>query len=86
MSFKEGVPAGSVTESASRVKYVGAEDFGYKKTLRARQIQMIAIGGAVGSGLFLGAGARLSEAGPSLVFAFAVCGVLHGLSFGLSVS
>ncbi|MFG0547094.1 amino acid permease [Pseudomonas sp. YQ_6] len=75
MSFKEVVSAGSVTESTGRAKYVGAEDVGYKKTLRARQIQMIAIGGAVGSGLFLGAGARLSEAGPSLVFAFAVCGV-----------
>lgn len=75
MSSIENESACASSSNAAGVKYVGAEDAGYKKTLRARQIQMIAIGGAVGSGLFLGAGARLSEAGPSLVFAFAVCGV-----------
>ena len=53
---------------------LGTEDEGYKKTLRPRQIQMIAIGGAIGSGLFMGAGARLATAGPSLVFVYAVCG------------
>ncbi|NIE77161.1 amino acid permease [Pantoea sp. Ap-967] len=52
-----------------------AEDAGYKKTLKPRQIQMIAIGGAIGSGLFMGAGARLAEAGPSLAFVYAVCGI-----------
>ncbi|RAI72521.1 L-asparagine permease [Pseudomonas fluorescens] len=75
MSVKGNEPALASSANSGKKKYVGAEDVGYKKTLRARQIQMIAIGGAVGSGLFLGAGARLSEAGPSLVFAFAVCGV-----------
>lgn len=75
MSPKKNECACVSSPNAARSKYVGAEDAGYKKTLRGRQIQMIAIGGAVGSGLFLGAGARLAEAGPSLVFAFAVCGV-----------
>jgi L-asparagine permease len=32
-----------------------AEDKGYHKNLKPRQIQMIAIGGAIGTGLFLGA-------------------------------
>ncbi|PPG79552.1 L-asparagine permease [Rathayibacter sp. AY1E5] len=36
---------------------------------------MIAIGGAIGTGLFLGAGGRLATAGPSLVVVYAVCGV-----------
>ncbi len=35
---------------------------------------MIAIGGAIGTGLFLGAGGRLNAAGPSLVIAYAICG------------
>ena len=35
---------------------------------------MIAIGGAIGTGLFLGAGGRLAAAGPALVFIYAVCG------------
>ncbi|WP_273727569.1 amino acid permease [Brucella gallinifaecis] len=50
------------------------EDRGYHKALKPRQIQMIAIGGAIGTGLFLGAGGRLVQAGPSLVFVYAVCG------------
>ncbi|MBY0137099.1 amino acid permease (plasmid) [Paracoccus yeei] len=35
---------------------------------------MIAIGGAIGTGLFLGAGGRLAVAGPSLVLVYALCG------------
>ena len=35
---------------------------------------MIAIGGAIGTGLFLGAGGRLAAAGPALVFGYALCG------------
>ncbi|MBF6327545.1 amino acid permease [Nocardia transvalensis] len=52
-----------------------AEDAGYHKALRPRQLQMIAIGGAIGTGLFLGAGGRLKEAGAGLFLAYAVCGV-----------
>lgn len=51
-----------------------AENAGYHKSLKPRQIQMIAIGGAIGTGLFLGAGGRLAAAGPSLVIAYALCG------------
>nr|WP_227025605.1 amino acid permease [Streptomyces tsukubensis] len=36
---------------------------------------MIAVGGAIGTGLFLGAGERLNSAGPSLVIVFAVTGL-----------
>ncbi|MFK4826123.1 amino acid permease [Paenochrobactrum sp. BZR 588] len=50
------------------------EDHGYHKALKPRQIQMIAMGGAIGTGLFLGAGGRLAQAGPSLVFVYALCG------------
>ena len=51
-----------------------AEDAGYHKGLSKRQIQMIGIGGAIGTGLFLGAGGRLAAAGPGLVFVYAICG------------
>ncbi|WP_086784382.1 amino acid permease [Crossiella equi] len=36
---------------------------------------MIAIGGAIGVGLFLGAGGRLAASGPGLVLAYAACGI-----------
>jgi L-asparagine permease len=51
------------------------EDEGYHKGLKPRQLQMIAIGGAIGTGLFLGAGGRLASAGPGLFLVYAVCGV-----------
>ena len=51
-----------------------SEDSGYHKTLKPRQIQMIAIGGAIGTGLFMGAGGRLHGSGPALILVYAVCG------------
>ncbi|QDY76934.1 amino acid permease [Streptomyces qinzhouensis] len=63
-------PAGTKTPAAT------AEDQGYHRTLGARQIQMIAIGGAIGTGLFLGAGKGISKAGPSLILAYAIAGVV----------
>jgi L-asparagine permease len=50
------------------------EEQGYHKGLKPRQIQMIAIGGAIGTGLFMGAGGRLASAGPILVAIYAFCG------------
>ena len=54
-------------------------DAGYSHTLKPRQIRMIAIGGAIGTGLFLGAGARLQIAGPSLAVVYLVCGIFSFL-------
>ncbi|MCX3059904.1 amino acid permease [Streptomyces beihaiensis] len=52
-----------------------AGDAGYSKDLKSRHVNMIAIGGAIGTGLFLGAGGRLHDAGPALVFAYLICGI-----------
>ena len=51
------------------------EDAGYHKGLKNRQIQMIALGGAIGTGLFLGAGQRLASAGPGLFIVYGLCGI-----------
>ena len=51
-------------------------DAGYKHSLGNFQIQMIAIGGAVGVGLFLGIGDRLATAGPALVLSYLVVSVV----------
>ena len=62
-------------ETNRHTAHVDAGDAGYSKSLKSRHVNMIAIGGAIGTGLFLGAGGRLASAGPSLAIAYAVCGV-----------
>ncbi|WP_072686864.1 amino acid permease [Rhodococcus marinonascens] len=59
---------------AADLEIIAEEDEGFHKDLHPRQIQMIAIGGAIGTGLFLGSGGRLAEAGPALVLVYALCG------------
>lgn len=45
------------------------------RRLSARQVQMIAIGGTIGTGLFLGTGESLAKGGPaSMLIAYAICG------------
>ena len=45
------------------------------RRLSGRQVQMIAIGGTIGTGLFLGTGTSLSTGGPaSMLIAYAICG------------
>ncbi|WP_067900442.1 amino acid permease [Actinomadura chibensis] len=48
---------------------------GYQRGLGTRQIQMLAIGGTIGTGLFLGAGENIAKAGPSLILTYAVAGL-----------
>ncbi|MCZ1019199.1 amino acid permease [Streptomyces albulus] len=62
------------SDGASEIRQ-DAGDAGYSKGLKGRHINMIAIGGAIGTGLFLGAGGRLHSAGPALAVAYAVCGL-----------
>ncbi|MET8752192.1 amino acid permease [Streptomyces sp. NPDC004667] len=54
----------------------GAPEEGYERGLGSRQVQMIAIGGAIGVGLFLGAGTNIAKAGPSLILMYAIAGVI----------
>lgn len=45
--------------------------------LKPRHIQMIAIGGSIGTGLFVGSGAALSTGGPaSLIIAYGLIGIM----------
>lgn len=59
----------------SRADWLESHESGYSKNLKQRHIQMIALGGAIGTGLFLGAGGRLQLAGPSLGIVYLVCGI-----------
>jgi GABA permease len=46
------------------------------KGLKQRQLTMIAIGGVIGAGLFVGSGVVLTDAGPGAFLTYAVTGVL----------
>lgn len=52
------------------------EQVGYKQSLGRRHVQMIAIGGAIGTGLFLGSASRLHSTGPALLLSYAFVGVI----------
>jgi D-serine/D-alanine/glycine transporter len=47
-----------------------------KRSLSNRHLQLIAIGGAIGTGLFMGSGKTISLAGPSILFIYMIIGVM----------
>jgi len=49
---------------------------GLKRGLQNRHIQLIALGGAIGTGLFLGIGPAAVLAGPSVILGYALAGVI----------
>ncbi|WP_067846025.1 amino acid permease [Nocardia lijiangensis] len=53
----------------------GPGEEGYARGLNPRTIQMIAIGGAIGTGLFYGAGGAIEQAGPALILAYLAAGL-----------
>ena len=64
------------TTDTSHQDSLNAEQEGYKQTLGRRHVQMIAIGGAIGTGLFLGSASRLNSTGPALLFSYAFVGLI----------
>ena len=55
---------------------------GLRRTLSARRLTMIALGGAIGTGLFLGSGFAISLAGPAVLLSFAVGALIALLLMG----
>jgi AAT family amino acid transporter len=55
---------------------------GLRQQLSARQLTMIAIGGAIGTGLFLGSSLAIRYAGPSVLISYVIAAVISLLLMG----
>jgi L-asparagine transporter-like permease len=55
---------------------------GLRRTLSARKLSMIAIGGAIGTGLFLGSGFAIGTAGPSVLVSYLIGALIALLLMG----
>jgi len=53
-----------------------SENQNLSRGLKNRHVQLLAIGGAIGTGLFLGSGRSIHLAGPSILFAYTITGVI----------
>jgi GABA permease len=49
---------------------------GLRHTLKQRHMTMIALGGVIGAGLFVGSGVVIKSAGPAAVVSFVITGLL----------
>src|SRR5579859_5337106 len=52
------------------------QEKGLKKELSARQMAMVAVGGSIGTGLFLGSGAAIQVAGPAVIISYALSALI----------
>ena len=63
-----------MTQQESRSAINGQD--GLKRDLASRHIQLIAIGGCIGTGLFMGSGKTISMTGPAVILVYGVIGFM----------
>ena len=69
-------------ESEKRFATISERETGLRRSLSSRQLSMIAIGGAIGTGLFLGSGFAISLAGPAVLISYSIGAVISLLLMG----
>src|SRR5580692_5685041 len=65
----------AVTATVAAVT-AAAAPAGLRRSLRRRHMEMIALGGVIGAGLFVGSGVVIASAGPAAIISFALTGTL----------
>jgi len=71
-----------MSDSPGSFDRIVARERGLRHTLSARRMTMIAIGGAIGTGLFLGSGLAISLAGPAVLLSYAIGALIALLLVG----
>ena len=71
-----------MSDGATSFDNIIERERGLRRSLSARRLTMIAIGGAIGTGLFLGSGFAISLAGPGVLVSYAIGAVVALLLMG----
>jgi L-asparagine transporter-like permease len=71
-----------MNESRTTFEDIIERERGLRRTLSARRMTMIAIGGAIGTGLFLGSGFAISLAGPAVLLSYLIGALIALLLMG----
>ena len=71
-----------MNESSSNFDHISQREGGLRRALSTGQLSMIAIGGAIGTGLFLGSAFAIGSAGPSVLISYAIGAVIALLLMG----
>src|SRR6202795_1094193 len=66
----ENVSAGATLPGVAEHAGIVEREAGLHRNLTPRQLSMIAIGGAIGTGLFLGSAISVKLAGPGVIFSY----------------
>jgi len=71
-----------MTKTTSTFEHLIDREKGLKQSLTSGQLSMIAIGGAIGTGLFLGSGFAIGFAGPSVLVSYGIGALIALLLMG----
>ncbi len=66
----------SVNANQKQASELPISDGGFKRGLKDRHVQLIALGGIIGSGYFLGTGEIINQVGPSACIAYILGGII----------
>jgi L-asparagine transporter-like permease len=71
-----------MSDSGATFDHIIERERGLRRSLSARRMTMIAIGGAIGTGLFLGSGFAISLAGPAVLLSYLIGALIALLLMG----